>query len=124
MKSLYFEIIDDGNKIEDYEEMKELLEKHGVYLNWNIDDNTLQLSVNERRLNRGAGRRSKVSSVKDDTKEFGIRLIKLNDVLEMQKEMTEEELISKLNMSRATYYRHLKKAKVKKERNPDSDPVF
>lgn len=110
-------------QIDKLKEIQDVLSTHGCYIVFE-EDGTLSISVYKSGLSRGAGRKKKLHAVKDSNSRSGIRLTTLGDVQKMQETMTEDEIVSYLNMSRATYYRHLKKAKEQKESNPDHDPTF
>ena len=73
--------------------------------NIRIDEDHLVISDSSLNQNiRNAGR--KVQSV-----EINNKLVLYSDVLEMQKKMSDKKIMEELNMSYATFYRHLKKSK-------------
>ena len=113
---------DGSDNLDDYEQMKELLEKHGIYIN--IADESdkygrlfCSIDVFPKKLSREAGSRTKIVELKNKRV-----MLKLSDIEKMRENMSDEEIVSKLNIGRATYYRHLKKAKEKAKNG--FDPYF
>ena len=104
------------NNFNDFDEIKKLLEQHGVFINFDTDNhNVLSIFVNESELKRNAGRKAKLEYTENG-------ILRLSEIEKMQETMTDTEIISQLNMSRATFYRRLKKAKANKK--PNYDPLF
>lgn len=125
--SLFLHIdVNQYNNFEEFDELKDLLHRHGIELDFNMKENILSVIVNERILSRDAGRQKKFAHEKEIVNKNGIheevKLLKLSDVEKLQKKMTDEQIVSKLNISRSTFYRHLKKAKEK--RTETYDPYF
>ncbi len=112
--------------LEHYKKIKEILSKYCINLDIDTEKNTLSLGVNQKAIKRGAGRRKKFAHRKEDADEYGFysykTMLTLSDIEEMQKRMTDEQIVEELNLSRSTFYRHLKKAKEK--RTDNYDPYF
>lgn len=121
--SLIFEKNSALNNLKKFDEIKELLEKHGVYLDvdydFTEDKAKFVLEVDENKVKRSAGRNRKATKTKNSI------LVKLSDIEKMQETMTDEEIISQMNISRATFYRRLKRAKETRKMIDDNyDPIF
>lgn len=129
-----FELADTDNNNDELLKLKEFQEelaKKGIILEvWEPEGNQEHTQVFmaffKNKLNRNAGRRSKIETVNNRPSPYGQGndLMRLSDIIKMQETMTDNEIVSQLNMSRATFYRHLKKAKVAAEKNKDYDPIF
>lgn len=125
--SVAFRIKEDdyATRLEDFEIMQKLLENKGVslLLDEEVDEDGCQIFtilLDYDKAKRNAGPKNAV--VKDENG----KMLRYSDIVEMQKTMKDEEIIKTLNISQATFYRHLKKAKAIKEKfkNSDYDPYF
>ena len=118
---LFLDIMNDKDKehaIEVVSKLNSILANNGVKFNFDtyekthilgilIDDDAIKKS-----MKRNAGRKSRSSNVK------------YSDVLRMQESMTHEQIIENLKMSRATYFRKIKKMNEILEINPHADYFF
>jgi hypothetical protein len=87
--------------------IKEALDAVGVYLD--VSDGVLTLSIMPRPYvrtqNRGAGRR-KARSYTHDVE--GINIYSYSDIIYMSQTMKDQDIIEKIKMKPATFYRHKK----------------
>ena len=87
--------------------IKEALDAVGVYLD--VSDGVLTLSIMPRSYvraqNRGAGRRKARSYTQD---EGSINIYSYSDIIYMSQTMKDQEIIEKIQMKPATFYRHKK----------------
>lgn len=97
-----------GIKVE-IEEQQGVLEKHN-YLSFKFDSENV-----EKKMSRDAGKHRKM--VRSEQKEG---FITLGQVKELQKKKKNDEIIEKLDISRATFYRRLKEHKEKKTRDDET----
>lgn len=94
------------DEIKELKSIQESFKKIGIQIDIN-DTNNASLTFNTydvaKKLKRNAGRIPKF--IKN-----GKKSLLIGDVLDMRETMTDKEIISKLNMSHATFYRRLKQA--------------
>lgn len=87
--------------------IKEALDAVGVYLD--VSDGVLTLSIMPRPYvrtqNRGAGRRKARSYTQD---EGNIGIYSYSDIIYMSQTMKDQDIIEKIKMKPATFYRHKK----------------
>lgn len=82
-----------------------------------IDDEIIKT-----KLKRGAGAKRKQTLIDDEF--IGPTPVLLYEIEKMQKTMTDKEIYTKLGISKATFYRRLKKAKAKAEEENDNEKVI
>lgn len=91
-----------------------------------IEENTLCIDDKKikARLKRNAGAKRKEILLDDEI--IGPTPIMLSDIEEMQKTMSDVEIYTKLGISKATFYRRLKKAKAEvfEDDNPGRNAEF
>lgn len=120
-EQLCLDIVDDKDKehaIEIVSKLNSILANNGVKFNFDTYGKTHILGIHidddaiKKSMKRNAGRKTRFSNVK------------FSDVLRMQESMTHEQIIENLKMSRATYFRKIKKMNEILEINPHADYYF
>lgn len=120
-EQLCLDIVDDKDMehaAEVVSKLNSILANNGVKFNFDTYGKTHILGIHidddaiKKSMKRNAGRKSRFSDVK------------YSDVLRMQESMTHEQIIENLKMSRATYFRKIKKMNEILEINPHADYFF
>lgn len=117
---LNFLINIEHSNLDDFDEMQKILNKHGIKIEIDQDVSVLNMILDKYELSRHAGRMQKMThQIQENGK---TKVCRLSDIEKLQETLTDNEIVSKLNMSRATFYRRLKKAK--ENRIDGIDPLF